>query len=199
MEYTFILKKKYLTKIIILLIFQTFLFTSIINAADLNPPENLGFASGDIITYTLTVTSGSGDGEYQAGEEVQIAADEPDVGQVFAGWSGDVDYVDNSSSSSTTLTMPEGDIQVTANYEDKYFSVTVTWEDDQEPAPEGYYVYVGTQSGDYDRKIDAGLVSSTTINDLEKGETYYITVTAYDMFGHESSFGEEVEIDASQD
>lgn len=74
-------------------------------------------------------------------------------------------------------------------------SVTVTWDDFQEPDPDGYYVYVGTKSRDYDRKIDAGSSESLTVRGLKSDKKYYITVQAYDQQGNLSEYGEEVVFD----
>ena len=88
------------------------------------PPENLHLQTNaaafeDI--YTLTVESGSGDGKYQAGEVVEIEADAPGEGQVFAEWSGDLEYVEDKGSAITSLRMPEGDVQVVAGYGNTYY------------------------------------------------------------------------------
>jgi hypothetical protein len=66
--------------------------------------------------YTLTVNSGTGDGSYYEDEEVGITADAPDTGYVFDEWTGDVAYVANVNSSSSTVTMPAQNIAVTATY-----------------------------------------------------------------------------------
>ena len=69
-------------------------------------------------TYTLTVNSGTGDGEYSVGYVADIAADSPPSGQQFAGWTGDVSYLADANSASTAVTMPAANVSVTAIYED---------------------------------------------------------------------------------
>ena len=69
----------------------------------------------DLPTYTVTVTNGTGSGNYAAGAQVAIVADAPPAGQQFAGWTGDVSFA-NASSPSTTFTMPSFAVAVTANY-----------------------------------------------------------------------------------
>lgn len=64
--------------------------------------------------YTLTVTGGSGDGSYTAGTVVSITADAPAPGMVFDHWTGAT--VANSTSASTTLTMPAANATVAATY-----------------------------------------------------------------------------------
>ncbi len=58
----------------------------------------------------------AGAGEYQAGAQVTIEAS-PDEGWEFVEWTGDTDYVDDPSSANTTVTMPEYDITLTANFQ----------------------------------------------------------------------------------
>jgi uncharacterized repeat protein (TIGR02543 family) len=78
-------------------------------------------------TYTLTVTSGTGDGTYPATQVVNIVADAPAAHYHFDEWTGDVAYVANVNSASTTVTMPASNITVTATYEeDPQYALTVT-------------------------------------------------------------------------
>ena len=65
-------------------------------------------------TYTLNVVNGSGGGSYAAGKVVTITANTPPAGQSFLGWTGAT--VQNSSASTTTLTMPAANAAITANY-----------------------------------------------------------------------------------
>ena len=84
--------------------------------------------------YQLTVDYGSGDGDYLSGTVVDIQADPPPLsGMLFVCWEGDTSYVADAFATNTTVTMPAGDVAVTAFY---------TW---------GYYltVYSGTGDGLY--------------------------------------------------
>jgi len=69
-----------------------------------------------VSVYRLTVNSGSGDGQYQAGTVVGIQADAAPSGKVFAGWTGDVAAVADASAAATTITMPAAAAEVTATY-----------------------------------------------------------------------------------
>ncbi|MEI7850808.1 MAG: hypothetical protein WCH86_03165 [Kiritimatiellales bacterium] len=77
-------------------------------------------------TYALTVNHGSGDGSYTNGQQVAIEADSlvyiliwPPVPQMtFDAWTGDIQYVANIHSSTTTVTMPPTNITVTATYKE---------------------------------------------------------------------------------
>jgi len=67
-------------------------------------------------TYTLTVTNGTGSGEYDPAEVVGISADPPASGKLFIRWIGDTGYVADAYASVTTVTMPAADVSVTATY-----------------------------------------------------------------------------------
>jgi len=77
--------------------------------------------------YTLTVNSGTGDGDYVEGQIADIQADAPASGKVFDEWVGDTSGIANVDASSTTLTMPAADAEITATYEDAaaYYDLTV--------------------------------------------------------------------------
>jgi hypothetical protein len=66
-------------------------------------------------TFDVIVTNGSGDGSYYAGAQVNINAAPPPAGQQFAGWTGNVTF-DNTSSPTTSFTMPSSPVMVTATY-----------------------------------------------------------------------------------
>lgn len=67
-------------------------------------------------SYELIVIGGTGSGHYPAGTTVTITAGAPDSGFVFDQWTGDP--VASSTSSSTTVTMPTGNMTVIATYEE---------------------------------------------------------------------------------
>jgi len=56
----------------------------------------------------------------------------------------------------------------------------------------GYKVYYGTSSGNYSQSIDAGNVTTYTVNNLTEGLTYYFTTTSYDTSGNQSVYSNEV-------
>ena len=56
----------------------------------------------------------------------------------------------------------------------------------------GYKIYYGTASGNYQRSVEAGNVTSYTLSDLAIGETYYAAATAYTTSGLESTYSNEV-------
>jgi hypothetical protein len=56
----------------------------------------------------------------------------------------------------------------------------------------GYRLHYGRSSGQYEVIVDVGNQTSYPLTDLDAGERYYFTVTAYDDEGNESDFGDEV-------
>jgi hypothetical protein len=71
-------------------------------------------------------------------------------------------------------------------------SLTLTWNPDSDPHLAGYCVYYGTASGEYLQEIQAGNVTSTTINNLTNGGTYYFVVSALDSSGTQSAPSGEI-------
>ncbi len=74
-------------------------------------------------------------------------------------------------------------------------NVTLTWAANREPDLAGYKIYVGTASGTYGfpgSPFVTGKITSYTISNLPKGETYYFAISAYDSAGNESSLSAEV-------
>ncbi len=104
--------------------------TPSVSHAYVNRQVMLGFVvqagSGGAPTYTLTVTSGSGDGSYEEDDVVNISADAPGTGQVFDAWTGDTTNVADTGAANTTITMPAAAASVTATYVDVDYTLTVT-------------------------------------------------------------------------
>jgi hypothetical protein len=136
-------------------------------------------------TYALTVNSGTGDGSYYQSEVVNIVADAPQPGDMFDQWTGDVAYVADVHSSSTTVTMPDSNVTVTATYVTAvYYTLTVnsgTGDGDYTPGavaditadapPSGYSFSKWTGDTAYVANVNA---SSTTVTMPSQS----VTVTA---------------------
>lgn len=73
-------------------------------------------------------------------------------------------------------------------------SVTLSWDPNTENDLNGYKIYYGTASRNYDNIIDVGSVTSYRVRNLETGRRYFLAVTAYDFSGNESEFSEEVDV-----
>jgi hypothetical protein len=70
--------------------------------------------------------------------------------------------------------------------------VTLEWDPNPESNVAGYNAYVGTQSGHYERIIDAGTNTVVRISPLDPGVTYCFAVTAYTADHLESPFSDEI-------
>ena len=70
-----------------------------------------------VTTYTLTVEGGSGSGSYEAGAQVTITANAPETGMRFKAWEAEGITLTDPTANPLTITMPEGDVTLTATYE----------------------------------------------------------------------------------
>lgn len=68
----------------------------------------------------------------------------------------------------------------------------VTWDPGSEPTITGYKVHYGLASGSYSSVTDVGLQGALLLAGLEDGRAHYIAVTAYDGYGQESAYSDEV-------
>jgi len=73
------------------------------------------FPSGPAV-YELSVTNGSGSGDYEEGQVVAVSADGPSSGKLFSRWIGDTSCIADTSAANTTVTMPAADVSITATY-----------------------------------------------------------------------------------
>lgn len=71
-------------------------------------------------------------------------------------------------------------------------SVTLGWDASPSADATGYRIYYGAASGNYTNNIMVGNVTSNTIPSLVVGATYYFSVVAYNSFGLESTFSNEI-------
>lgn len=71
-------------------------------------------------------------------------------------------------------------------------SVTLAWDASPSPEVTGYKIYVGPSSRVYTNIVTLSNVLTCTISNLNKGNTYFFTATAYDASGLESDYSNEV-------
>ena len=62
-------------------------------------------------------------------------------------------------------------------------AVTLSWDPNTEPNIAGYTLLIGTQSRRYVRKIEVGLQTSVSVNDLDRTKDNYFAVEAYTSDG----------------
>lgn len=71
--------------------------------------------SGD--QYALTVTNGSGSGDYWEGFKIPVSAGDS-MGYAFETWTGDTAHLDDPKAKNTVVNMPGKDIAITAMYKE---------------------------------------------------------------------------------
>lgn len=71
-------------------------------------------------------------------------------------------------------------------------SLLVEWSG-SDPDIAGYKIHFGSSSGSYERTIDLKDAANLTIKKLTNGTTYYVSVTAYNQNGYESSYSTEAQ------
>jgi len=71
--------------------------------------------SNEVLEYSLTVVNGSGSGDYEVDEAVEIRAKDS-LGYYFDKWTGDISLLADASSKSTTALMGTANASVTATY-----------------------------------------------------------------------------------
>jgi hypothetical protein len=71
-------------------------------------------------------------------------------------------------------------------------ALTLAWDPNGEPDLAGYKIYYGTESADYDFVIDVWNTTYFTVTGLASETRYYFALTAYDIWGNESDFSDEV-------
>ncbi len=80
------------------------------------PDHDIQLIASYLPTYMLTVENGTGTGNYQEGEVINIEA-EVIEGQEFKSWSGDIEFVGDVNSPNTLVEMANQSISVKAEYE----------------------------------------------------------------------------------
>lgn len=71
--------------------------------------------------------------------------------------------------------------------------VTLLWNPSTDPNFAGFNVYYGNvKPYDFSTKIDVGANTQITLTSLQAGDTYYITLTEFDIFGLESDYAPEI-------
>jgi chitinase len=71
-------------------------------------------------------------------------------------------------------------------------TVTLAWNAVSDPDLDGYILYYGSASHTYSVTLDVGNATTAALSGLTAGNTYYFAATAYDVYGYESGFSNEV-------
>ena len=76
------------------------------------------------VTYKLTVSDGTGTGDYVPGTMIIVSARAP-AGASFVSWTGDVEILANRFLSNTTATVPLQAVAITATYVQRAVAATI--------------------------------------------------------------------------
>lgn len=118
--------------------------------------------------YTLTVVNGTGGGTYAAGTAVIISANNPPTGKVFYNWTMSTTMnIVSSRSAATTITMPESNATVTANYIDSGSSYLTVSSNEVQP--------LKNSSVSGNNKTTGGSTTNTVNRDTTGGTKVSIT------------------------
>ena len=70
--------------------------------------------------------------------------------------------------------------------------VTIAWDANSEPEVAGYKLHYGTSAGQYPSLSDVGGQTACMLAGLQAGVAYFFAATAYDTYGNQSSYSQEV-------
>ena len=71
-------------------------------------------------------------------------------------------------------------------------TISIAWSPNTEPDLYGYRVHYGTRSRSYHISREVGNVTEYTLKELNPDSTYFIALTALDVWGNESIYSKEV-------
>ncbi|MGK7395514.1 MAG: InlB B-repeat-containing protein [Candidatus Cyclobacteriaceae bacterium M3_2C_046] len=166
-------------------------------------------------TFTLTVNSGTGSGTYQEDEVINVQANEAPDGQVFEAWTGDTDIVADVNAASTSVTIPDRDVTITATYTSETFTLTVENGTGSGDYEEGATVNIEANAAETGKKFKAWTGDVDAVDDVTAaattltmpGQATTVTATYVDIYtltvengagSGEYEEGEEVEIAANK-
>jgi uncharacterized protein (DUF2164 family) len=123
-------------------------------------------------TYAATVNSGSGSGNYRAGDTVMITANAAPAGMIFSSWTtGDAITIANPYSAATSFIMPGSPVTVTANY--IYYSSggSSGGSDTVAPKPGVEKITIDVKDGNTDSTVSKITIERSTTEDGKKKDT----------------------------
>ncbi len=157
----------------------------------------------------LSISAGSGTGRYPVGATIPIEANEPPLGLLFVAWTGDIDFIENPYSASTTAVITEAGLSLTATFDVDSIaptapagltlldvsptSLSLEWiASSDNVGVVAYFVLLnGVTSGD---PISGGRLT-TQVFDLEPVTQYDISIVAVDESGNQSGISNVVSIE----
>lgn len=126
---------------------------------------------GGIVSYTLDVVGGSGNGVFEAGKSVTITANAPATGKQFTGWTLDGVTVEDTSLTELTFEMPANNVTATANYDFIDYTVSITGGTaDKTTVHYGETVTITANAPDTGKQFTGWTLTGVTVGDKTKAE-----------------------------
>jgi hypothetical protein len=119
--------------------------------------------------HTVTVVGGTGSGRYVPGETVTIMADTPEAGMIFAGWDAIGIELADPSAETTSFTMPNGDVEISAKFQSEAESWLIPCSYVQIIQPYGYRTHPLQDDPVFHQGIDLGAPEGTPIYATRSG------------------------------
>ena len=176
-------KKSMITMLVIALMLV--LSLTVLSACGKNKDDN---KDDPPATYSVTVTNGTGGGEYAEGATVTITANAPETGKEFTSWTLEGVTVENTSVDELTFTMPAGNVVAKANYEFIDYTVTVTGGTaNKTTAHYGDSITITAAAPETGKEFTSWTIEGVTVDDKTKAEITFTmpanAVTATANFG----------------
>jgi hypothetical protein len=123
------------------------------------------------ILYALTVNSGSGDGDYTPGTNVNISADTPPAHMEFDCWIGNTANVDDVDDPTTSITMPGSNATITATYTNVLYTLTVNSGSGDGSYAYGTNVNISADGAPAHMEFDCWIGSTANVDDVDDPTT----------------------------
>ena len=94
----------------------------------------------DLVIQPTSFGSSNGSGSYAFESNVSVST-LAKTGYTFSGWAGDIDYLADINSSTTSLIIPDQNISLTPTFNPKTYQVTVTSDENGSATGEGNYTF----------------------------------------------------------
>lgn len=120
---------------------------------------------------TLSIINGYGSGHFAEGIVIGIYANSPTAGKEFDKWTGDVTNVADVNNINTTLTMPAGDVSITATYKYIQYDLNVTNGSGSGSYNAGTIVEIAADAPAADKVFDQWIGNVVHVADINSANT----------------------------
>jgi len=85
-----------------------------------------------------------------------------------------------------------GGVLGAVNLKSATINIQFAWDRGTDGDLVGYFIYYGTNSGDYSTSVFVGNTTNATLSGFSRGVTYYFAATSTNSAGLESMFSDEI-------